>query len=362
MDYVRCKTCVMPNTRPDTPFVDGECSACISYRNRKVIDWASRKRDLMALLDRHNGKCIVPSSGGKDSTAQVLMLQELGADVTVVTATTCHLTKTGRANIDNLAYYARTYEVSPNKRVRTKLNKQGLKLVGDISWPEHVAIFTTPFRMAKSLGIDLIFYGENSQAEYGGPAGSDQAMQLTTRWRSEFGGFLGLRPIDLVGEDGLSACDMSDYDLPADVTGIEAHFLGQYLEWDSAANAHLAHAAGMQFALPTVANWWAHENQDNAQTGIHDHMMYRKFGYGRGCAQISVDVRSGKMPRENAMQWIAQHDGLFPDTYLRIHNIEILDRIGMKPEELTEIMDSFTNWELFDKSASRVSLVLKEFA
>ncbi|CAB4223484.1 hypothetical protein UFOVP1670_74, partial [uncultured Caudovirales phage] len=114
----RCKLCVIPDTRPDTQFTDGVCSACISSARRPQIDWEARKKELIALLDRHHGECIVPSSGGKDSTAQVLMLQELGARVTVVTATTCHLTTIGRKNIDNLARYATTIEVSPNKTVR----------------------------------------------------------------------------------------------------------------------------------------------------------------------------------------------------------------------------------------------------
>src|SRR5258706_8641149 len=97
---IRCKTCLIPDTRPDSAFVDGECSACIIYKKRPQIDWEARKQELVDLLDRHDGRCIVPSSGGKDSSAQVHMLQDLGADVTVVTATTCHLTPIGRKNID----------------------------------------------------------------------------------------------------------------------------------------------------------------------------------------------------------------------------------------------------------------------
>jgi hypothetical protein len=35
--------------------------------------------------------------------------------------------------------------------VRAKLNRLGLELVGDISWPEHVSIFTTPFEAVAGL-------------------------------------------------------------------------------------------------------------------------------------------------------------------------------------------------------------------
>jgi hypothetical protein len=153
---IRCKTCVMPNTRPDTPFIDDECSACVNYKKRPEIDWEARKKELVQLLDRHDGRVLVPSSGGKDSTYQVVTLLELGAEVTVVTARTCHLTGVGRANIDNLAKLAKTIEVVPNMTVRAQLNRLGLELVGDISWPEHAAIFSTPFQVAIDTNHTLI--------------------------------------------------------------------------------------------------------------------------------------------------------------------------------------------------------------
>ena len=337
---LRCRTCVMPNSRPDTAFVDGECSACISYRKRPTIDWDARKQELITLLDRHDGRCIVPSSGGKDSTYQVMTLLGLGADVTVVTARTCHLTDIGRKNINNLARHARTIEVVPNMTVRAKLNRLALNLVGDISWPEHAAIFSTPFRMSAALNIPLMFYGENPQDQYGGPVGSDEAKTMTNRWISEFGGFLGLRPTDFIFMEGITATDMLDYQPPAG-TNAEAHFLGQYIPWDSHRNAEVSIKAGMLGDRPSIANWWPWENVDNAQTGIHDHFMFLKYGFGRGCQQISVDVRSGLIDRARALKWVEEFDGAFPFFYAGVQFNEVLDRIGMKREELTALMEQY---------------------
>jgi len=342
---MRCKTCVMPDTRPDSPFIDGECPACVSYRKRPTIDWDARKAELIALLERHDGKCIVPSSGGKDSTYQVLTLLELGADVTVVTARTCHLTDIGRKNIDNLARYARTIEVVPNMTVRAKLSRIGLELVGDISWPEHAAIFSTPFKMANALGIPLIFFGENPQSCYGGPPGSDEAMQMTRRWVTEFGGFLGLRPADFVGMEGITARDMLDYQPPPQ-TNAEAHFLGQYIEWDSRRNAQVAKEHGMIQQFPFVGNWWAAENLDNAQTGIHDYLMALKFGFTRGCQQISVDVRAGRISREHAMAWLETAGNPMPIHYAGVSIHEVLDRIGMDWKQFSEVCERFKNPEV----------------
>lgn len=347
---IRCKVCVMPNTRPDTPFVDGVCSACRSYQARPFINWVERGAQLAELLERHRNPigydCIVPSSGGKDSHYQVLELIRLGARPLVVTATTCHLTAIGRRNIDNLARYATTIEVTPNRTTRALLNRLGLELVGDISWPEHVGIFTIPFQAAVAYEIPLIFYGENPQNQYGGPPGSDEASLLTARWRSEFGGFLGLRPRDLIGNHGLTELDMADYDMPASDYPIEAHFLGHYIPWDSHRNAAIARAAGMLQRRPSAANYWEHENLDNAQTGLHDYMMFRKYGYGRGCAQASVDVRGGRISRECALQWVIEWDGNFPEEYAGVHLAEILERIGMTQAELYKVIEQFTDWDV----------------
>lgn len=364
----RCKICVIPDTRPDTPFVDGICSACRSYAARPTIDWDARRRELEALLERgRNGTgfdCVVPSSGGKDSTWQALQLIKMGARPLLVTATTCHLTGIGRQNIDNLKRYATTIEVSPNKRVRASLNRMGLEMVGDISWPEHAAIFTTPFRIATALGIPLIFYGENPQNQYGGPPGSEEARQMTARWVSEFGGFLGLRPVDCAGYAGITMHDMRDYMMPEQEAvaraGVEAHFLGQYLQWDSHRNAQEAKEAGMVQVLPSEANWWHHENLDNAQTGIHDHGMYRKYGYGRLAAQVAVDIRAGRMTREQGMELVRWRDGMFPSTYMGTPIEQVLEPIGLTPAKFMNILERFTTWELFEDEAVDGRPILKE--
>jgi N-acetyl sugar amidotransferase len=353
---LRCVRCVIPDTRPDTAFVDGVCSACLTFEKRPTVDWPARLVELENLLARHKNPsgfdCIVPSSGGKDSTYQALTLIEMGARPLIVTATTCMLTDIGRRNIDNLARYATTIEITPNQTVRAKLNRLGMELVGDVSWPEHVSIFTAPFRAACKLGIPLVFYGENPQAQYGGPLGTEETRTMTRRWVSEFGGFLGMRPADMVGQEGITERDMVDYLPPSEdalaAAGVEAHFLGQYIPWDSHRNAEVSIEHGFASRLPCEANWWPFENLDNAMTGLHDHAMYRKYGYGRLAAQISVDIREGRITRDEALPIVLERDGLFPRTYLGVPLGRVLQRIGMAEGDLMQSLDDFTNWELFD--------------
>jgi len=136
-----CTRCVLPDTKPDL-VLDGEgvCNACRSYERRVEIDWNARAMELAQILDRYRSKngaywdCIVPVSGGKDSTYQVLRMLQLGLNPLCVTATTCDLSEVGRHNIENIKRLGVDYvEFSPNPQIRRKLNRIGLKLVGDIS-------------------------------------------------------------------------------------------------------------------------------------------------------------------------------------------------------------------------------------
>ena len=154
-----CKNCVMPSTKPDLRLdEEGVCNACRSYENRKIVDWSARRKELIAILDRYRNKngtnwdCIVPVSGGKDSTYQVVQMLQFGMNPLCVTATTCDLTENGRTNIENLKHLGVDYiEMSPNPIVRAKLNRIGLTQVGDISWPEHVGIFTIGFYFFRNV-------------------------------------------------------------------------------------------------------------------------------------------------------------------------------------------------------------------
>ena len=100
--------------------------------------------------------------------------------------------------------------------MRAKLNRLGLTQVGDISWPEHVGIFTIPVRAAVQFNIPLIIWGENSQNEYGGPAAAAEDNVLNRRWLEEFGGLLGMRVTDIIGQHDIQAKDLINYIYPSD--------------------------------------------------------------------------------------------------------------------------------------------------
>lgn len=355
-----CMKCVMPDTKPDLRFDEaGVCNACRNFEDRIAVDWPARRAQLEQILERHSNSdgaawdCIVPVSGGKDSTFQVLRCLELGLNPLCVTATTCDLSDIGRRNIENIKRQGVDYvEFSPNKRVRAKLNRIGLQQVGDISWPEHVGIFTIPVRAAVQFRVPLLVWGENSQHEYGGPAQATQSNILDRRWLEEFGGLLGLRVSDLVGLDGIEAHHLTPYTYPTDEqlreVGVTGLFLGYYLPWDGYSNALLAQAHGFE-TLPTTVEGSCvnYENLDNHQTGIHDYFKFLKFGFGRASDIASLHIRRERITRAEGIDIARRLDGRFPWSYLGKPLEQILDPLEITVEEFVQICDRFTNKSIF---------------
>lgn len=350
----------MPSTKPDLYFdSDGVCAACLEYANRKSIDWKEREAEFVNLVKSIPKKnpnywdCIIPVSGGKDSTAQVLKILELGFKPLCVTSTTCDLSIIGRKNIENIKNLGVDYmEFSPNPTIRRKLNRIGLEQVGDIAWPEHVGIFTIPIRAAVQFEVPLVIWGENSQNEYGGPAADARNNTLTRRWLEEFGGLLGLRVSDLSDSYEIQESDLIPYQYPTDSelsrVGVTGLFLGHYFEWDGLTNYLLAQAHGFESLGRVIEGSVVdYENIDNYQHGIHDYFKFLKFGFGRATDIVSIHMRRGRFNRSQALNMIRQNDGKFPHTYLGKSLEEILKPLGLAVEEFAKVCDKFTNKELF---------------
>ena len=355
-----CKRCVMPDTKPNLSFdEEGICNACRNYEKRDAVDWNKRKEELMSILDKYRSKdglnwdCIIPVSGGKDSTYQVVTMLELGMNPLCVTSTTCHLTEIGRENIENIKNLGVDYiEITPNKKVRKHLNRIGLFEVGDISWPEHVGIFTIPVRIAVNMNIPLLIWGENSQNEYGGPAASTENNILVRKWLEEFGGLLGLRVSDLIGYEGIKKNQLIPYTYPTDEelkeVGVTGLFLGHYIPWDGLSNVLLAKAHGFKSWGKTIEGSAVdYENIDNYQVGIHDYFKFLKFGFGRASDLVSMHIRRGRLTREQGMNIVKNCDGKFPWTYLDKPLEEILEPLDITVDEFIKICDQFTNKKLF---------------
>jgi len=354
-----CNKCLYPETKQDLWFdKDGVCSACTSFSNRNDIDWQERKDQLEKIVVKYKRDsgydCIVPVSGGKDSTYQLLQVLKLGLKPLAVIAETCDLSDLGRRNIDNIKEIGvDVIQYSTARHIRGKLNRAGLELVGDISWPEHVSIFTTPIQVAVNFNIPLVIWGENPQNEFGGPAGSEENNILDRAWLEEFGGLIGLRVDDMIGFDGIQHKDLAMFIYPEDDdlkrVGVTGLFLGHYIPWEGYNNKLIAQANGFEsYGKPVEGHFVDYENLDNCQAGLHEYLMYLKFGYGRATAQACMDIRRNRVSREDAAKAVVKLEGMYPASFLGKQLLNILGDIGLTKEQFDEICDQYTNYELFE--------------
>ena len=279
---------------------------------------------------------------------------ELGLNPLCVTATTDELSERSAAsNIENIKKQGVDYiEVSMNPVVRRGASTGSRSIqVGDISWPEHVTIFTIPVRMAVQMGIRLDRVGRESAERIRRPRGGEREQRRSTRrWLEEFGGLLGLRVTDLVGHDGIERTHLIQYTYPTDEelqrVGVTGIFLGYYLPWDGYANALCSRRRTGSRRIPTLVEGSLvnYENLDNCQTGIHDYFKFLKYGFGRA-TDIACNARPARaaLARRRDANSCSVHDGKFPWTYLGEPLEEMLGEIDMTLDEFVEVCDRFTN-------------------
>ena len=366
-----CCNCVYPETKPDLTFdEDGVCDACRFANVKDATDWDSRRKELVEIFNKFKNKdgsnydCIIPVSGGKDSHFQTYMVkEEFGLNPLCVSYHLPEFTDLGRKNIENLKNLGvDCLEFTPNPEICRKMQKIGLIEFGDAQWPEHFGIFTVPVQVAVRYNIPLIVWGENSQAEYGGPLKDSTNRYLDSKWCKEYGTRVGGQSNSYFGPEvmlqhGIDRKFLNPYIYPSDdeikrvgVTGI---FLGSFLKWNI--KNQLEKVCELGFTLhdgPSEGTFTNYENLDNKIQGIHDYFKWLKFGYGRTTDNASVQIRLNWLNREEAMKLVQEYEGKLPEKYLN----EFLDQWDMSRDEFFKIADKFTNKELFKKDENGVLL------
>jgi len=360
-----CKRCLFPETKPDLSIdEDGLCDACRSAELKaEAIDWDARREELREVLERYksadgsNYDCIVPVSGGKDSTFQVIQILELGYTPLAVTWSACSYTDVGRQNIESMQQLGVDHiQFTPNPKVYRAMFAEAFRRVGDGCWPCHVGIFSYPVRVAVNYRVPLLVYGENPQMEYGGPAANAEKNVIDRRWLEEFGGLLGNRIEDMLGVNGIGERDLIPYRYPTDeeleAVGVTGIFLGHYVKWDAREQLTKVLQSGFR-VNDTVADVGAqphqegtytnYENLDGKFVGVHDYLKFLKFGFGRATDHASIDIRNERIERDEAIELVRRYEGKVPRRYLE----EYLDFVGMSEEEFYETMDAFTNKAIF---------------
>lgn len=164
-----CHSCLQPDSRPGTVFIDGQCPACIFNLNSQVWDWDSRvsilKNVTQDFAKESSGPydCILGVSGGKDSTRLAMWARDyLGLNPLLVSVNYPpeQLTKRGANNLNNLSELGfDIYLISPAPVVWKNLMRKSFLESANWAKTTELALFSGVPQIAIEMGIKLILWG-----------------------------------------------------------------------------------------------------------------------------------------------------------------------------------------------------------
>ena len=320
----RCARCTLPETHETILFdEEGVCNICRNVEYKKSeINWIERKEKLLELVKKHKGKtsydCVVPFSGGKDSTFTLwYIVRELGLKTLVVSfdhgfyrpRTLENNEKTQRAlGVDFLKFR------SDWKLVR-RLMRESLFRKGDFDWHAHAGSFAYPMKIAVALKIPLVFWGEPS-AEYTAYYSYADAEEVDENRFHRFVN-LGISAEDMQGFLGgdVHMRDVEPYQFPEmkdiKTVCIDSVCLGSYIPWDVREHYKIInkelnwqgdHVEGVPETYPF-------EKIEYQLQGPRDYLKFIKRGYARTTHLTSIDIRNGRMTRKEAAKLIGKYEG-----------------------------------------------------
>lgn len=356
-----CSCCLTMSTRPRITFdASGRCNACVWTEAKKNINWDVRLKELEKLLEKHrrtDGQfdCMVPVSGGKDGSYVAYNLKhKYGMNPLCLTVTPALPLSLGDQNLR--AFVESGYNhisINADHEAMRLLNKTGFIEMGFPYYGWLIAIHTAVIRAAASFGIDLIFYGEDGEVEYGGSTETSKNPIYDVHYQKKVyleGGYE-----KVLATSGLTESELYFFRFPSD-DELRAHPIQlthwSYFEnWDPYRNYLIAKEhCGLKEAEDANAGTFTNFSQnDQSLYALHTYLMYLKFGFGRANQDACIEVRRGAMDRQQAVNLVRLYDGHYPEEYMD----QYLSYYQMTQNEFDAVLDRYANQDLFEKVDGR---------
>lgn len=350
-----CARCGLPETYETIEFdAQGICSMCRSAEHKhSSIDWVERKKLLDQLIEKHRGKhaydCIVPFSGGKDSTFQLYyLMKEYKLKPLVVRFNHGFMRSTIEEN--NQRTFKKlgvdVLEFTPNWHIVKRVMLEAFRRKTDFCWHCHTGIYSYPLRVALMYKVPLVFWGEpqaeitsyydylNDEIEYE----DDKKFNMLRT--------LGITAEDMHGmihtpENPVDVRDLAPYTFP-DVKELKVMRyvsvpLGSFIPWDYTTNTELIkRELGWQVdeleGVPREINDHG-EKIECFMQGTRDYIKFIKRGYSRVAQINAFHIRNGRMDIEEARRLNEEHDGRKPPS------LEVfLEYVGLTESEFNELV------------------------
>lgn len=349
-----CKRCVLPDTRPNLVInSSGVCNACEAHATKKEIDWAGREASFRKVVEnakiRSKGyDCLIPVSGGKDSTWQVIKCLEYGLTPLAVTWKTPARTPIGQQNLDNLVALGVDHiDYRINPKVEARFMVKAFETFGSTAIPMHMALFNIPLTIADRFQIPLVVWGENSAFEYGTEDESLTGFRLDKAWLQKYGVTHGTVAEDWL-KHGFTEKELTAYFGP-DASSLEQHgiravFLGYYFPWDPETSLTVAERHGFKYQAGAArTGFYDYADIDDDFISLHHWMKWYKFGFTRLFDNLSLEIRNGRMTRDDALRVIREKGDQTPRGDIE----KFCTFAGISNERFFQIAEGFRNKEIW---------------
>jgi N-acetyl sugar amidotransferase len=355
-----CTHCILPDTRPGVVLdAAGVCRGCRNAVAKRSIDWAARRAQFVALADdarrRSRGwDCLIPVSGGKDSYWQVVTCLEHGLRPLCVTCVYPGRNRHGEENLRRLLQLGVDhFEFRLDPRTERVFQQKAFRRFAISGLVAHLAIYHVPLRLAVAFRIPLVVYGENSAFEYGTHDDTLAGPRLDRRWLQSFGVSGGTTAEDWVDADlpraALTSLLPPDEDELA-ASGVVVTFLGHWFAWDPEHSRRIATAHGFRASAdgPRVGHY-DYVNIDDDLIAVHHHPKWHKFGITRSWDNVSVEIRHGRMTRDQAIAILRARGDETPWADIERY----CSYLGITETDYFATLDGFRNRELWTRRGSR---------
>ena len=358
----------MPSTRPRIKFNNtGVCNACGYKKKSSKINLKQRESSLRKLLKTYKSKyskydCIVPWSGGKDSSYVAYQLKfKFGANPLLVTFSPLIPSKIGEYNRNELIKLGFDHVfVSPNQKISSYLSKRFLIERGNpkIAW--DAGINSAPIKTAIEKNIKLIFYAEHGESHYGGKVlkkDSDKIRDLNEIFEHQ----IGDDPKNWV-DDTVKEKDIIPYSMPnlkeLKSKKVQAYYFAYFDDWDVKRNYKFIKEK-IDFKCDqsgrSPGTFTSYDSLDDHIDPIYYHFQYIKFGFGRCWRDASRHIQLGEMTKNQAIKLIDQYDHELSDFDLS----ETLKFLKISRIDFFDILENHRNKEIWKKKGNKFSLIKK---
>ena len=349
----KCDKCLFPETYETIVYNEkNECNICASnLKQKEEINWNIRKKELDKIISNYRGKydydCIIPYSGGKDSTFQLYyLINEYKIKPLVIRFNHGFYRNQTNINSENALKKlgADFLEFTPNWHIVKNLMLESFKRKGDFCWHCHTGIYSFPIRVAVKFNVPLVIYGEplaEMSAYYSYKEKEEEDEEKFNMVRN-----LGINAEDmynmLKGSGvNLDKRDLLPYSYPEKKeflkAGIKSILLGTYIKWDykkqvDIIKKELNWKGDELEGVPSNANPFDSKIECFMQ-GTRDYIKFVKRGYGRITQNLATEIRENRISTNEAKKIINKNEGKKP------HSLKLfLDYVGLKENEFNKIL------------------------